>query len=192
MPDRPDPDDTRTDARTMVLEAIADTIIPGEKRWPDDHAVAGVVSGGGAVASGAVPLLELPAGGFSTALDALAATLDEHASAYADEHDLAVPGDVPPFVALPFADRTALVAGLTAPTHPEREMWIGLAIFCTMAFDSAAHLSTPEAIAAGHPGLHTIGYARPDADGLYRFPHYSYGRRLAPQHPATTATGSPA
>jgi hypothetical protein len=188
MPDRPEDDDPRT----MVLEAFADTIIPGAKRRPDDRAVAGVVSGGGAVAAGAVPLLELPAGGFATALDSLAATLDDHATAYADEHGLTVPGDVPPFVALPFTDRTALVAELTAPAHPEREMWIGLAIFSTMAFDSAAHLSTPEAIAAGHPGLRTIGYARPGDDGLYRFPHYSYGKQLARPHPATTATGSPA
>jgi hypothetical protein len=187
MPDRPEDDDPRT----MVLEAFADTIIPGEKRWPNDRAVAGVVSGGGAVAAGAVSLLELPAGGFVTALDSLAASLDDHASAYADEHGLTVSGDVPPFVALPFADRTALVAELTAPAHPEKEMWIGLAIFSTMAFDSAAHLSTPEAIAAGHPGLMTIGYARPGPDRLYRFPDYSYGRQLAPPHPATTATGSP-
>ena len=39
--------------RTLVLEAFADTIIPGEKRTPDDRAVAGASVGGGAVAAGA-------------------------------------------------------------------------------------------------------------------------------------------
>jgi hypothetical protein len=188
MSDHPDPDDPRT----MVLEAFADTIIPGEKRHPDDHAVAGAAGGGGAVAAGALALLELPAGGFATALDSLAALLDEHASAYADEHGLSLPGDLPPFVALPFEDRTALVAELTGTAHPEKEMWLGMAIFSTMAYDSAAHLSTPAALAARHPGLLHIGYARPGADLLYRFPDYSYGRQLAQPHPGTTAKGSPA
>jgi hypothetical protein len=188
LSDHPEPDDPRT----MVLEAFADTIVPGEKRWPGDRAVAGAARGGGAVSAGAVTLLELPAGGFAAALDALAVALDDHATSYAQEHALALADDVPPFVALGFADRTRLVTELTAPTHPEKQMWVGLAIFSTMAFDSAAHLSTPDAFAAGHPGLLTIGYARPGTDGLYRFPHYSYGRRLARLHPATTASGSPA
>jgi hypothetical protein len=188
LPDRPEPDDPRT----MVLEAFADTIVPGEKRWPGDRTIAGAVSGGGAVAAGAVTLLELPAGGFAPALDSLAFALDEHASAYAAERGLSVADDVPPFVALSFADRTALVTELTGPEHPEKQMWVGLAIFSTMAFDSAAHLSTPEAFATGHPGLLTIGYARPGVDRLYRFPAFSYGRQLARTHPATTATGSPA
>jgi enediyne biosynthesis protein E8 len=37
-----------------------------------------------------------------------------------------------------------------------------------------------------------MGLARPDDDGLWRFPQYSYGRRLAELHPHTTASGSPA
>src|SRR4051812_23930655 len=43
--DLPDPQDTTT----LTLEAFADTIIPGEKRSPDDVAVAGAAEGGGAV-----------------------------------------------------------------------------------------------------------------------------------------------
>lgn len=187
-PADPEPDDERT----MVLEAFADTIIPGEKRHPGDRAVAGAATGGGAVAAGAVTLLELPAGGIAPALDALAFALNEHAAQYAAQRGLTPDPDVPPFVALPFEDRTALVAALTAPDHPEKPMWVGLAIFSNMAFDSAAHLGTDEALASGHPGLLTIGYARPDADGLYRFPDFSYGRTLADLHPHTTATGSPA
>jgi hypothetical protein len=179
-------------SRTLTLEAFADTIIPGEKRSPDDRAVAGAASGGGAVAAGAVELLELPASGLAEMLDALAMGLNGHASGYAAENGLPLDDTVPPFVALPFEHRTALVHRLTSPGHPEKEIWVSMALFSNMAFDSAAHLSTAEALAAGHPGLLTIGYARPDDDGLWRFPSFSYGRPLARRHPNTTPTGSPA
>jgi hypothetical protein len=53
-------------------------------------------------------------------------------------------------------------------------------------------MHTTDAIAAGHVGLATIGFAPPDADGLWRFPAYSYGRQLATLHPDTTPSGSPA
>lgn len=188
QPDMPDADP----ARTMTIEAFADTIVPGEKRSPDDRAIAGVATGGGAVASGAVELLEQPGGGMAEALDTLAWTLNAHALDYAYERGLALDDDVPAFVALPFAHRTALVQILTAPDHPEKQMWVGLALFSNMAFDSAAHLGTAEAFAAGHPGLLAIGYLPPDDEGLFRFPRYSYGRPLASIHPDTTATGSPA
>lgn len=178
--------------RTITIEAFADTILPGEKRWPDDAAVAGAAAGPGAVAAGAVELLEQPGGGMAEALDSLAYSLNEHAAAYASEHGLALDPDVPGFVALPFEHRTALVQILTAPDNPEKQMWVSLAVFCTMAFDSAAHLRTVDAIAAGHPGLMTIGYFPPDEDGQWRFPAFSYGRQLASLHPDTTSTGSPA
>jgi len=45
----------------MTLEAFADTIVPGEKRSPDDHAIAGAASGPGAVGAGALELLRTPA-----------------------------------------------------------------------------------------------------------------------------------
>nr|WP_199714419.1 DUF5987 family protein [Micromonospora radicis] len=188
QPDNPE----RDPERTLVLEAFADTIIPGEKRFPEDRAVAGATTGGGAVAAGAVELLETPAGGLAEALDSLVFSLNEHTREYAAEHGLTLDPAVPPFVALPFPDRTALVAALTRPDHPEKQMWVGLALFSNMAFDSAAHLSTPQALAAGHPGLLTIGYEQPQADGLWRFDSFSYGRQLADLHPDTTATGSPA
>jgi hypothetical protein len=178
--------------RTITIEAFADTIIPGEKRSPDDRAVAGAASGPGAVAAGAVPLLEQPGGGLAPTLDALAAALNDHASEYAAEHGVPLDDEVPPFVALPFVHRTALVEILTRPDHPERQMWVGLALFSNMAFDSAAHVSTTEAFAAGHPGLLAIGYFPPEPDGLFRFPRFSYGRQLADLHPGTTSTGSPA
>ncbi|MEU1586963.1 DUF5987 family protein [Micromonospora sp. NPDC005710] len=178
--------------KTITIEAFADTIIPGEKRWPDDRAIAGAATGAGAVAAGALALLELPAGGLAEALDSLAVTLNEHADDYAYETGLSLDTSVPSFVALPFDHRTALVRILTDPGHPEKQMWVSLALFCNMAFDSAAHMSTPTAFATGHPGLLTIGYSRPNADGVYRFPEFSYGRQLANHHPQTTATGSPA
>ncbi len=176
----------------MVLEAFADTIVPGEKRAPDDRAVAGASAGPGAVAAGALELLRTEATGVTAGLPYLAQALDGHASTYAAAHGVELDAGVPPFVALPFADRTALVGELTAPGHPEKDGWVALALFCNMSFDSAAHLHTAEAIAAGHPGLAAMGIFEPGADGLWRFPGYSYRRPLADLHPSTTADGSPA
>lgn len=178
--------------KTMTLEAFADTIVPGEKRFSGDTAIAGAAAGGGAVASGAIELLEWSATGVTPMLDELARTLNEHARAYADDEGLVSDPGVPPFVALPFEHRTALVRRLVAPGHPEKEFWVLLTLFSNMAFDSAAHLGTAEAVAAGHPGLTMMGIAQPDADGLWRFPEYSYGRQLANLHPDTTPSGSPA
>ncbi|GAA3795757.1 DUF5987 family protein [Sphaerisporangium flaviroseum] len=176
----------------MTLEAFADTIIPGEKRSPDDRAVAGVSTGGGAVAAGALELLRWDATGVSEALGDFASSLDDHARAYAAERGLDLDGSVPPFVALAFEDRTALVERLTTPGHPEKALWVSLALFSNMAYDSAAHMHTADAIAAGHPGLIALGIEKPDPDGLWRFPEYSYGRPLARLHPDTTPSGSPA
>lgn len=175
-----------------TLEAFADTIIPGEKRTLDDRAVAGVASGGGAVAAGALDLLQTEAGGLAEILGVLADLLNKHAETYSSEHRLDAAADAPAFVALAYEHRTALVQQLCTPGHPEKQMWVNVAVFSNMAFDSAAHMSTADALAAGHPGLTTIGFSKPDADGLWRFPEYSYGRALAPIHPATTPMGSPA
>jgi hypothetical protein len=177
---------------TISLEAFADTIIPGEKRTPDDRAIAGAATGPGAVEAGALELLSQPGGGLAEALSSLAWTLNGHAAEYAQEHHLPLDEEVPPFVALPFDHRTALVEVLTDPSHPEKQMWVSLALFCNMAFDSAAHKSTAEVFATGHPGLLSIGYMPPESDGRFRFPQFSYGRPLASRHPNTTATGSPA
>ncbi|TNM34638.1 DUF5987 family protein [Streptomyces sedi] len=176
----------------MTLEAFADTIIPGEKRWPGDRAVAGISEGGGAVAAGALMLLEMPEGGMENALDDLAEALNAHADEYRERHALAEDGSVPPFVALSAEQRVALVVELTTPGHPEKELWTGLALFCNMAFDTGAHSHTVDALREGHPGLVTLGFAAPDSDGLWRFPDFSYRERLASPHPDTTPTGSPA
>jgi hypothetical protein len=187
QPDFPEPAPTWA----MTLEAYADTILPGEKRTPGDRVVAGVSTGGGAVAAGALDVLSTPEGGMMPALESLGELLSGHATAYADEHGLTLDPAVPPFVALSYRDRVAMVERLTAADHPEREAWVSVAMFATIAFDAAAHLHTTDALAAGHPGLTTLGYMRPDADGLWRFPTYSYGRVLASPHPDTTSSGSP-
>lgn len=181
-----------TDVRTTTLEAFADTIIPGEKRSPEDRAVAGAAPGPGAVQAGAVDLLETPATGITADLDELVRMLNEHARVHAGEHDLVLDTAVPEFVALPFRHRTALLQALLAPGHPEQEMWVLLALFSNMAFDTAAHMHTLDALAGGHPGLTAMGLAKPDDDGLWRFPDYSYGVELAETHPETTSSGSPA
>lgn len=180
------------DVTTMTLEAFADTIVPGEKRGPDDVTVAGVSAGGGAVAAGAVELLSMPEGGMAPLLEGLATLLNGHAATLAGELGLTLDTRLPEFVALSFEHRTELVTRLTTPGHPEKEVWVGIALFSNMAFDTGAHLHTTDAIAAGHPGLTAIGFARPDADGLWRFPEYSYRRAVAARHPDTTPTGSPA
>ncbi len=177
---------------TLTLEAFADTIIPGEKRGPDDRSVAGAAPGGGSVAAGAVELIAHPAIGMSGALDSLVLALNAHAGRYAAEHGVPLDAAVPAFVALPFADRTALVRELVAPEHPEKEMWVALVMFSTMAFDAGAHMSTVDALAGGHPGLMALGFRPPGPDGLWRFPDFSYRRPLADLHPHTTPTGSPA
>ncbi|MEV5573192.1 DUF5987 family protein [Spirillospora sp. NPDC052269] len=182
----------RSPEATMTLEAFADTIVPGEKRFPEDRAVAGAADGPGAVAAGALELLDWSATGVTPMLGDLVTRLGEHAEAYAAEEGLAPDPSVPPFVALTHLQRTALVRRLLAPGHPEKEFWVLLTLFCNMAYDSAAHRETADAMADGHPGLLAMGFAQPDPDGLWRFPRYSYGRPLARLHPATTPSGSPA
>jgi enediyne biosynthesis protein E8 len=178
--------------RTMTLEAFADTFVPGEKRSPGDVAIAGAAPGPGAVAAGALELLATPATGVADELDDLAGILNEHAAAHALARGLALDDGIPPFAALGFDDRTELIQRLTSPDNPEKEFWILIALFCFMAFDTAAHVNTVNAIEDGHPGLLAMGFAAPDPDGLWRFPDFSYGRQLARVHPATTPSGDPA
>jgi enediyne biosynthesis protein E8 len=180
------------DFTTTTLEAFADTFVPGEKRSADDVAIAGAAPGPGAVAAGAMELLQTPATGVSEGLDGLAELLNDHARRYAAEHEIDLDLGVPPFAGLGYRDRGALIEALTAPDHPEKDFWILTALFCFMAFDTAAHMDTATALASGHPGLATMGFAHPGPDGLWRFPDYSYGRPLARIHPDTTPSGDPA
>jgi hypothetical protein len=180
------------DYRTLTLEAFADTFVPGEKRSPGDRAIAGAADGPGAVEAGALELLQTPATGVSYGLDDLVKALNGHAQEYAATRGLTLDESLPAFVAMSYDDRTGLIRTLVGPDHPERDIWILVALFCFMAFDTAAHMHTTEAIAAGHPGLTMMGFAKPDPDGLWRFADFSYGRPLSSLHPGTTPAGDPA
>ena len=177
---------------TQTLEAFADTLIPGQRRFPGDLAVAGAVSGPGAVQAGVVDVLTSPDLPLAPLLPEIAALLDAHAVAYALEHLIVLPVTSPPFVGLSFSRRTDLVGSLFTPDTVDRYAWQILALITGLAFDTAAQLDTRQALAAGHPGLAWIHFPPPDGDGLWRFPQFSYGRALADTHPATTASGSPA
>jgi enediyne biosynthesis protein E8 len=185
------PTGTTSDAITTTLEAFADTLIPGQKRYDGDHAIAGVVHGPGAVQAGAVDLMWFPQAAIGPLLPSLAALLDSRAAAYAATHKRIVDPTLPPLVALHFHDRTALLLELLDPAAPDYLAWWALAAMPFLAFHTAGHLHTAEAVRRKHPGLHAIGFPKPDKDDLWRFPHFSYRRRLARSHPHTTAGGSP-
>ncbi|MGW3917601.1 DUF5987 family protein [Streptomyces sp. NPDC005070] len=190
------PADAATDASgswtTQTLEAFADTLIPGQRRFPGDVAVAGAVTGPGAVQAGAVGLLNSPDLPVAPLLPAIAGLLDVRAVAYAALRLIWLPPTHPPFVGLPFSDRTALVGGLFDPDDLDRPIWQVMSLLVGLAFDTAGQQDTVEALGQGHPGLTWLRFPEPDPDGLWRFPDFSYGRPLAALHPNTTESGSPA
>jgi hypothetical protein len=180
------------DAARSTMEAWTDTIVPGEKRSPSDRAIAGATPGPGAVQAGSWELMNDPDVGLAPLLPALAAGLNAQAASYAAGKGIALEPTVPPFVALAFDDRTALAEKLLDGSGPEQLVWYALAAMGMLAFHTAAHLDTATAVRQGHPGLAWIRFPKPDADGYWRFPEFSYGRRLARLHSRTTATGNPA
>ncbi|MCX5233249.1 DUF5987 family protein [Streptomyces sp. NBC_00233] len=176
---------------TQTLEAFADTLIPGQRRYTGDLPIAGAVTGPGAVQAGAIQVLTSPQLPLAPWLAGIAGLLDARALAWAATHLLLLPPTWPAFVGLPFSHRTALVTGLFDPDDPDRPIWQVMALLVGLAFDAAGHQTTTTALANGHPGLAWIGFPAPDADGLWRFPQHSYNRPLADLHPRTTASGSP-
>lgn len=186
------PGGATSDAVTTTLEAFADTLIPGAKRYDGDYAVAGVASGPGAVQAGALDLMWFPPAAIGPLLPGLAATLDARASAYAAQHQVVLDETLPPFVGLAFPDRTRLLLELLDPAAQDYLAWWALAAMPFLAFHTAGHLPTADAVRRGHPGLRWIGFPWPERDGLWRFPNFSYRRRLARNHPGTTRGGSPA
>lgn len=180
------------DCTVETLEAFADTLIPGARRHSGDRAVAGVVTGPGAVQAGAVDVLASPELPLCALLPSIAALLNARATAYALLHLILLPIGPPPFVGLSFTHRTALVGELFQEDDLDRDVWVVVSLLVGLAFDTAAHQDTARAVRSGHPGLAFIGFPAPDADGLWRFPEHSYGRQLADLHPRTTASGSPA
>ncbi|MGH3310113.1 MAG: DUF5987 family protein [Streptomyces sp.] len=175
-----------------TLEAFADTMVPGEKRHGHDRAIAGAAPGPGAVQAGAVALLQLPELGVGVLLPELAALLNTEATAWALARGQVLLPTQPPFVALDFDDRTRLAGKLLSSAGLHQKVYVLLALFSAAAFDTAAHLHTTDALERRHPGLTWLRFPEPDADGLWRYPAYSYGKRLAKEHPHTTAGGHPA
>lgn len=175
----------------VTMEAWGDTIVPGEKRNGRDRAIAGACAGPGAVQAGVWNLMNDRDVGLAPVLPALVGLLNTAAAGYAVTHHVRLDVTVPPFVALPFEHRTALALQLLNPSRTDQLLWYALAAMALLAFHTAAHLDTAAAVRAGHPGLAWIQFPQPDADGLWRFPHFSYRRALAHKHPRTTRAGNP-
>lgn len=184
---------TATDSWTaQTLLAFADTLIPGGQRFPGDVVVAGVVSGPGAADAGVIDLLTSPQLPLAPLLPSIAGLLDTRAIVYATARLIWLPPLRPPFVGLPFTHRTTVVGSLFGPDDADRPIWQVLSMLVGLAFDTAGQYDTSQALAQEHPGLKWLNFPPPDADGLWRFPHFSYGRPLASKHPDTTPSGSPA
>jgi hypothetical protein len=174
---------------TPTLEAFADTLIPGEKRSSTDRAIAGVVSGAGAVQAGAIDMLELV--GKPVDLAAVALLLNLYALGYAAVHGIQLTPEVPSFVGLDFASRTALLVEILDGTGEAQGVFYGLASVCFVAYHTAGYLPTAVAISQGHPGLAAIGFPPPDPDGIWRFSDFSYQLVLADPH-SDSRHGNPA
>lgn len=173
------------------LEAFADTLIPGAKRWPGDRAVAGAAPGPGAVQAGAVAMMAFPPAGIAPLLPGVVALLDTEAETWALANGAGLDGLVPPLVALDYHQRTAFLLSLLDPSSPAYIVWFALAAMVFLAFHTAGYLPTVDAVRQHHPGLRAIGFPAPDPDGLWRFPVFSYRRRLAEPSPRTAPSGSP-
>jgi hypothetical protein len=165
-----------------TLEAFADTLIPGEKRSPGDRAIADAAAGPGAVQAGAVALMHFPPSGIAPALPVLAVDLNRRALTYAAAHLIVLDPTVPPLVALDFAARTAVCLEALDAETPDQLAYYALAALVFLAYHTAGHLPTPQAVRDGHPGLAALGLPLPDADDLWRHPVFSYRKRLARGH----------
>lgn len=173
----------------LTLEAFADTVIPGCKRWPADEAVAGVSDTPGAVQAGALAVLTDPATGLEDGVADMADELDRRAATYAAAIGLPAREKGLAFVRLPYAQRRSLVIELTTEAV-DKDYWFLLALFSYMAYDSAPHRPTAEVLAGGFSGLAAMGFAKPGVDGLWRFHPAGYGRPLALSHPLTDERGN--
>ncbi|MFJ8158096.1 DUF5987 family protein [Streptomyces sp. NPDC094468] len=180
------------DWTTQTLGAFADTIVPGERRFPGDQVCAGAVTGPGAVQAGVIDVMKSPQLPLAPLLPEIAALLDARAVAYAAARLIWLPLGRPPFVGLTFAHRTDLVGALFGSDDIDEPVWQVMSLIVGIAFDTAGQTDTATALAQGHPGLTWLRFPAPGPDGLWRFPGFSYGRPLAALHPATTPSGSPA
>ncbi len=173
-----------------TLEAFSDTLIPGEKRSPTDRPIAGAATGAGAVQAGAIDMMNYAPAGIAPALPGLVAGLNTRASQYAGQNGIVLDPTVPPLVSLDFSQRTDLLVQLLDGTDPDQLAYFALAALVFLAYHTAGHLDTVQAISEGHPGLAAIHFPAPNPDGRWRFPQSSYGLALAPRHPLSKR-GSP-
>jgi hypothetical protein len=132
--------------------------------------------------------------GVVAALPAFVAAIDAAAIAYIASHKVTVDPTLPPFVALPYRHRKAMLDHLLNGKHEsgnEQLFWFALAGLVFLAYHTAGYLPTATAVRQGHPGLKAIRFPKPDADGLWRFPECSYRRKLARRHAHTSSGGHP-
>jgi hypothetical protein len=169
-------------AWVATLEAFSDTLIPGEKRSPEDRAIAGADAGAGAVQAGAIELMRSPAVGLASFLPLLAVVFNYEATRFAASSGITDDPAVPPFVSLDFEQRTALLVELFDRPGLLNLLLFALSAVVFLSYHTAGHLLTADALRDGHPGLAAIGFPEPDPDGLWRFPVFSYRRRLAREH----------
>lgn len=184
--------DSLATGTAATLEAFADTLIPGQRRFPGDYAIAGAVQGPGAVQAGVIDVLTSPLLPARPALNLIASLLNARAIAYAALHLLPLPVTLPAMVGLSFRHRTNLVVGLFEEEDLDRKIWQVMSLLVSVAFDTAGHLDTATAVAGSHAGLTWLGFPQPDPDGKWRFSDFSYGIALADLHPNTDSSGGPA
>lgn len=180
---------TLTDQQVLALEAFADTVVPGRKRHPDDAAISGVDDSPGAVECGAVAVLTDPATGIEDGVGEMAELLDVAAAHWATEHG----GAVERFCDLEHSERRQLVTRLTSQDEPAKDLWFLIALFSTMAYDSAPHLETEVAldpVATPASGMRSMGFRGPQ-HGRWQFPSHSYNRPLASLRAGTDKNGDP-
>ena len=170
---------------TQTLEAYADTLIPGEKRFPADVAIAGVVSGAGAVQGGAIEMMNFAPVGFEPALPGLALLINLYALAYAICQRIVLDLAVPPFVALDFASRTALLVEILDPGGQTSPRSTGSRPFVSSHTTRRVTFQRWSQSSDGHPGLAAIGFPPPNPDGVWRFP-----RVLVPARPRAGASAT--
>lgn len=178
---------TLSATQRTTLEAFADTVIPGRKRHPDDDAIAGVSTTPGAVEAGALTVLCDPATGIEDGIGDMAELLDAYSVTWATRQGHP---NVTSFVDLTFTQRRAVVAALTSRTEPQHDLWFLLALFATMAYDSAPHRETIDALNDPNSGLQAMGFLPPTRQGRWNFPTNSYGRALASLRDGTDAKGN--
>jgi enediyne biosynthesis protein E8 len=178
-----------TGPQTATLEAFADTVIPGRKRFAGDTPIAGVSATPGAVEAGALKVLCDPATGMHDGVGAMAELLDERAVEWA-RTQADIDYQVTCFVSLAYEHRRRLVAALTSTDEVERDAWFLLALFANMAYDSAPHLETVDALASPVSGLRAMGFRAPVGGQRWRFDQFTYGRPLARLREGTDARGN--